>query len=72
MSSSGEPLKPEDLKGLEMPVTGPAAQPSQGLGVKPELPEAAPAPAAPVAPSAPASSEPAAAPATPAAPPTSG
>jgi len=72
VSSSGEPLKPEDLKGLEMPVTGPAAQPSQGLGVKPELPEAAPAPAAPVAPSAPASSEPAAAPATPAAPPTSG
>lgn len=70
VSSSGEPLKPEDLKGLEMPVTGPAAQPSRGLGVKPALPEAAPAPAAPVAPSAPASSEPAAP--APAAPPTSG
>jgi outer membrane protein TolC len=72
VSSSGEPLKPEDLKGLEMPVTGPAAQPSRGLGVKPALPEAEPAPAAPVAPSAPASSAPAAAPSTPAAPPTSG
>ncbi len=72
VSSSGEPLKPEDLKGLEMPVTGPAAQPSRGLGVKPALPEAEPAPAAPDAPSAPASSAPAAAPSTPAAPPTSG
>jgi hypothetical protein len=72
VSSSGEPLKPEDLKGLEMPVTGPAALPSRGLGVKPALPEAEPAPAAPVAPSAPASSAPAAEPSTPAAPPTSG
>ena len=77
VSSSGEPLKPEDLKGLEMPVTGPAAQPSRGLGVKPELPEAAPAPAAPAsAPSAPAAPAtapaPASAPQQPAASPTSG
>ena len=73
VSSSGEPLKPEDLKGLEMPVTGPAAQPSKGLGVKPELP-AAPAPSAPdaSAPAAPAASEPAAQPPAPAAAPTSG
>jgi outer membrane protein len=66
VSSSGEPLKQEDLQGLAMPVTGPAVQPSKGLGVKPELPDAPPVSPATAAPA------PVSAPQQPAVPPTSG
>lgn len=37
MNSSGEPLKSEDLKVLEMPYTGPATEPSKGLGIHPAI-----------------------------------
>jgi hypothetical protein len=37
LTSSGDESRPDDLQGLTMPFTGPAAQPSKGLGVHPAI-----------------------------------
>ena len=82
LNTSGEQGTPEDLQGLAMPFTGPAAQPSKGLGIHPAIepiPSSGPPGISPVppAPPAPGSTAPQASPAPapqapPAAPPTSG